>query len=138
MKYLLLIVGLVTLSSCGGGGGAAGGTSIPDGAGNPAGVKTWTMEITGDGVGYVMNLTADQGDADEEFLSAGPLVLGVGQTVTYTVTGRTLDNASFARTSGTNVTSGGPWVVFTLYENGTAVEVQQLSTNGTFGAFQNR
>lgn len=132
VKGFILTV-LLILTGCGGGSG--GGAGIPSSSPNG---KVWTMELIGDGVGFTMNLVADQGDADEEFLSIPHTVIGVGQTVTYSVDGRNLDDAAVTRVSGVNVASGGPWLMMTLYENGIAIESQQLSSNGTFAIFNDR
>jgi len=125
---------LLILTGCGGSSsGGAGGipSSSPNG-------KIWALELIGDNVGFTMNLVADQGDADEEFLSVGPVTIGVGQTAVYSVDGRNLDSAAVTRVSGVNVGMGGPWLMMTLYENGVPVESQQLSSNGTFVTFNPR
>lgn len=127
------------LSACGGSsGGVSAAPGIPSGGSNPPGTKTWTIQLHGDGVGFTMNMVADQGDADEQFLSYGPIVIGVGQTVTYSVTGRNLDVLAVTRSSGVDVANGGPWLDMDLYENAVAIESQQLSTTGTFTTFQSR
>lgn len=141
MKNVILgLMALAALSGCGSDSSPSANQATIDGIAD--GQDVYTVRISGDNTRFFIGLFADLNTSDEEQLSAGPIVVGAGQTLEYTITAHVFHGLGDASTSGvtrsggTDVGSGGNWMTITLYKNGVQQETAQLSSSGTSHTFQ--
>lgn len=138
MRILITMLALISIA-CGkpGGSTSTGGTTPPANPVTPGpATKNYVLRLTGNGAQFTALLITDKNTVNEQQVTVNPTVIPSGQQVDILITGYQLSEVQVSRMSnGTDVSGGGPWMVFTVYKNGTAGESSQLSTGGSFYNF---